>query len=261
MARAADDLAERLAAVERRFERAATLFCASGLPAAALRSTGKTGEIVRVEAHADLLGAEAGVVAAPETVPFGPGSLDLAVSLLQLQEANDVPGMLIQIRRALKPDGLFLAAFAGAGTLAELRESLLVAETELLGGASPRVAPLADVRDAGALLQRAGFALPVTDLETVTVRYDSLFDLARDLRGMGATNVLVDRSRKPASRALFARAAELYAERFADADGRVHATFNLVWMSGWAPHESQQKPLKPGSGQVSLTKILGGGEG
>jgi SAM-dependent methyltransferase len=257
MALAADDLAERLSAVDRRFDRAAILFSGSALPAEALRSTGKTGEIIRVEAHPDLLGGEPGIVAAPETVPFEPASLDLVVSLLALQDVNDVPGMLIQIRRALKPDGLFLAAFAGAGTLAELRESLLAAETELSGGASPRVAPFADVRDAGALLQRAAFALPVTDIETLTVRYDTLFDLARDLRGMGATNMLVDRSRKPASRALFARAAGIYAERFADADGRVRATFNLVWMSGWAPHESQQKPLKPGSGQVSLTKILG----
>jgi SAM-dependent methyltransferase len=194
-------------------------------------------------------------------VPFEPASLDLAVSLLALQEANDVPGVMVQIRRTLKPDGLFLAAFAGAGTLAELRESLLAAETELYGGASPRVAPFADVRDAGALLQRAGFALPVTDVETVTVRYDSLFALLRDLRGMGATNTLADRSRRPAARALFARAAQIYAERFADADGRVRATFNLVWMSGWVPHESQQKPLKPGSGQVSLAKILGNDAG
>jgi len=259
MARAADDLAERLSPVERRFERAAILFAGSSIPAEALCSTGKTVEIVRVEADAELLGSEAGLVAAPETVPFEPGSLDLVVSLLALQEANDVPGILVQVRRALKPDGLFLAAFAGAGTLAELRESLLTAETELCGGASPRVAPFADVRDAGALLQRAGFALPVTDIETVVARYDSMFALMRDLRGMGATSALVDRPRKPASRALFARAAEIYADRFADADGRIRATFNLVWMSGWAPHESQQKPLKPGSGQVSLRKILGAG--
>jgi SAM-dependent methyltransferase len=257
MARVSEDLAERLLTVERRFERAAILFAGSSLPAEALRSTGKLGEIIRVEVDPALLGGAAGIIAPPETVPFEPGSLDLVVSLLGLQDANDVPGILIQIRRALKPDGLFLAAFAGAGTLTELRESLLAAETELAGGASPRVAPFTDVRDAGALLQRAGFALPVTDIETVVVRYDSMLPLMRDLRGMGAANALVDRSRKPASRQLFARAAQIYAERFADADGRIRATFNLVWMSGWAPHESQQKPLKPGAGQVSLTKILG----
>ena len=175
------------------------------------------------------------------------------MSLLSLQEANDLPGALIQIRRALRPDGLFLGAIAGGGTLAELRESLLAAETELYGGASPRVAPFTDVRDAGALLQRAGFALPVADVETVTVRYASMFGLLRDLRAMGASNALVARTRRP-SRRLFARAAEIYAERFADPDGRIRATFAIVWMSGWAPHASQQKPLKPGSATVSLAK-------
>jgi hypothetical protein len=148
---------------------------------------------------------------------------------------------------------------AGAGTLGELRECLLAAETELVGGAAPRVMPFPDVREAGGLLQRAGFALPVTDLETVTVRYASMFDLMRDLRAMGATSALTERSRKPARREVFLRAAELYAERFADPDGRIRATFNLVWMSGWAPHESQQKPLAPGSAQISLTKVLGRG--
>ncbi|MBN9269517.1 MAG: SAM-dependent methyltransferase, partial [Mesorhizobium sp.] len=140
-------------------------------------------------------------------------------------------------------------------------ESLLAAETELAGGVSPRILPFADVRDAGALLQRAGLALPVADIEDTTVRYDTLFDLAADLRAMGETSPLADRSRKPAGRRLFARAAEIYAERFSDPDGRVRASFSLVWMSGWAPHASQQKPLKPGSAKVSLTKILGQAEG
>jgi hypothetical protein len=144
----------------------------------------------------------------------------------------------------------------GAGTLTELRASLLSAETELAGGASPRVSPFADVRDAGALLQRTGFALPVTDIDTLTVRYDTMFHLLRDLRGMGATNVLAERSRSPVGRSLFARAAEIYAERFSDPDGRIRATFDIVWMSGWAPHESQQKPLKPGSAKVSLADAL-----
>lgn len=213
--------------------------------------------MTRVEADPAFLSGGDGLISSPDRVPFEPASIDLAVSLLAFQEANDIPGLLIQIRRALKPDGLFLAAFAGSGTLAELRESLLAAETEISGGASPRVIPFADVRDAGALLQRAGFALPVADVETVTVRYQSMFGLLRDLRAMGATSTLLDRPRKPATRQLFARAAEIYAERFSDPDGRIRATFALVWLSGWVPHASQQKPLKPGSGQVSLAKVLG----
>ena len=196
------------------------------------------------------------MVAPPETVPFAPESLDLAVSLLSLQAMNDVPGMLAQIRRALRPDGLFLGAFAGAGTLAELRESLLAAETELYGGVSPRVAPFPDVRDAGGLLQRAGFSLPVADVEPVVVRYDTLYSLMADLRAMGETSSLIDRPRRPVSKRLFARAAEIYAQRFSDPDGRIRASFSLVWMSGWAPDPSQQKPLKPGSAKVSLAKIL-----
>ena len=197
-----------------------------------------------------------GIVATPGHVPLDPASIDIAVSLLSLQDENDIPGMLIQIRRALKPDGLFLGAMAGAGTLAELRESLLAAEAELSGGASPRVLPFADVREVGALLQRAGFALPVTDVETVTVRYATMFDLMADLRAMGATNPLSGRSRRPATREFFARAAQIYAERFSDPDGRIRATFSFIWMSGWAPDASQQKPLKPGSAEVSLARIL-----
>jgi SAM-dependent methyltransferase len=256
MQRAAEDLADRLGAVERKFGKAALLFCQTPAAAGVLAQSGKVTDIERVEADAAFLKGGPGLVALPETVPFDPESLDLAVSLLSLQAMNDIPGMLVQIRRALKPDGLFLGAFAGAGTLSELRESLLAAETELYGGASPRVVPFTDVRDAGALLQRAGLALPVADVETVTVRYDSLFGLIADLRAMGETSALVDRSRRPGTRKLFARAAEIYAERFSDADGRVRASFSMVWMSGWAPDTSQQKPLKPGSATVSLKTIL-----
>lgn len=256
MRRIADDFADRLDAVERKFARAAVLFCQTSAAFDAIKASGKAGDIVRVEADALFLGDEAGIVAPPETVPFEPESLDLAASLLSLQAVNDVPGMLAQIRRALRPDGLFLAAFAGAGTLAELRESLLAAEAELYGGVSPRVAPFPDVRDAGGLLQRAGFSLPVADVETVVVRYDTLYSLMADLRAMGETSVLVDRPRRPASKRLFMRAAEIYAERFTDPDGRIRASFSLVWMSGWAPDPSQQKPLKPGSAKVSLAKIL-----
>ncbi|WP_245426597.1 SAM-dependent methyltransferase [Mesorhizobium sp. YM1C-6-2] len=257
MERAAEDLAERLATVGRRFEKAAALFCVTAAARDAVLASGKADEAVRIEADAAFLGGGEGIVATPGHVPLAPASIGLAVSLLSLQDENDIPGMLVQIRRALKPDGLFLGAMAGAGTLAELRESLLAAEAELSGGASPRVLPFADVREVGALLQRAGFALPVTDVETVTVRYATMFDLIRDLRAMGATNVLSGRSRKPTSREFFARAAAIYADRFSDPDGRVRATFSFIWMSGWAPDASQQKPLRPGSAQVSLAEALG----
>ncbi|BCH22748.1 SAM-dependent methyltransferase [Mesorhizobium sp. L-8-3] len=257
MDRAAEDLAERLGAVERRFGHAAALFCVTPAARAALLATGKVDAVTRVEADAALLCGEDGLVSPPDRVPFAAESIDLAVSLLSLHEANDIPGMLVQIRRALKPDGLFLAAMAGSGTLGELRESLLAAETEISDGAGPRVMPFTDVRDAGALLQRAGFALPVADVEALTVRYESMFGLLRDLRAMGATSALIARSRKPATRRLFARAAEIYAERFSDPDGRVRATFALVWLSGWVPHASQQKPLQPGSAEVSLATVLG----
>ena len=256
MRRAAEDLADRLDAVERRFGKAAALFCQTAAAADVLAASGKVGEIVRVEMDEALLAGGHGLVAAPETVPFEEGSLDLVASLLSLHAMNDIPGVLAQIRRVLKPDGLFLGALAGAGTLAELRESLLAAETELYGGASPRILPFTDVRDTGALLQRAGLALPVADVETVTVRYDTLFDLAADLRAMGETSALIDRTRRPGSRRLFARAAEIYAERFSDPDGRIRASFSIVWMSGWAPDASQQKPLKPRSAKISLKTIL-----
>ena len=184
-------------------------------------------------------------------------SLDLVVSALALQFVNDLPGVLVQVRRALKPDGLFLAALIGGDTLTELRQSFAAAESEIEGGVSPRVAPFADLRDLGALLQRAGFALPVTDIERVTVRYDSAFALMRDLRRMGATNALLDRRRTPLKRATLMRMAEIYAQRFADSDGRLRATFEIVWLSGWAPHPDQQQPLKPGSAQARLADALG----
>lgn len=256
LARTAEELGERLAGVERHFHNAVTVFCVTPAASEAVLASGRAEKVQRIEADATFLAGAPGIVAEPETLPIEAGSMDLAVSLLALQEANDIPGMLAQIRRALKPDGLFMGAMAGAGTLSELRESLLAAETELYGGASPRVIPFTDVRDAGALLQRAGFALPVADVDTVTVRYDTMFDLMADLRAMGATSALVDRSRRPATRRFFQRAAEIYAERFSDADRRIRATFSIVWLAGWAPDASQQKPLKPGSAQVSLAKIL-----
>ena len=168
-----------------------------------------------------------------------------------------MPGTLIQIRRALKADGLLLAALIGGDTLTELREAFAQAESEMEGGVSPRVAPFADVRELGGLLQRAGLALPVVDSDRLTVRYNSVFDLMRELRRMGATNVLTERRRTPLRRATLRRMAEIYTARFANSDGRLRATFEIAWLSGWAPHEGQQKPLKPGSAVQRLADALG----
>jgi SAM-dependent methyltransferase len=193
-----------------------------------------------------------------EFLPLAPESLDLAVSALAFQFVNDLPGVLAQIRRALRPDGLLLAAMLGGDTLTELRQCFAAAEAECEGGVSPRVAPFADLRDVGALLQRAGFALPVTDVDRVVVRYDSAFALMQDLRRMGATNILAERRRMPTRRATMLRMAQIYGERFADSDGRIRATFDVIWLSGWAPHASQQKPLQPGSANASLAEAVRG---
>ncbi len=190
--------------------------------------------------------------AATEALHLKPESLDLVVSALALQFVNDLPGVLAQLRRALKPDGLLLAAMTGGDTLSELRQAFAQAEAELEGGVSPHVAPVADLRDIGALLQRAGFALPVTDVDRVVVRYDDAFALMQDLRRMGAANILRERRRTPMRRATLLRMAQLYGAQFADGDGRIRATFEIIWLSGWAPHDSQQKPLQPGSATASL---------
>jgi SAM-dependent methyltransferase len=260
--RAAADLGERLAAVLRRFDLAVDL----GTPGAAVRTAlgrlGSVGTVVAANAVFDRSAprAEKFVVADEEALPFRDGALDLVVSALALQFVNDLPGVLIQIRRALKPDGLFLAALLGGDTLTELRQSFATAESDVEGGVSPRVAPFADLRDLGALLQRAGFALPVTDTDRIVVRYDSVFGLMHDLRRMGATNALLARRRSPLKRETLTRMAEIYAARFADADGRVRATFEIVWLSGWAPHPDQQQPLKPGSAKARLADALGARE-
>ncbi len=254
----ADDLEDRLLMINRSFRTAIDLGGHTGLVSGAIRNSGKAGDILR----ADLFAADPSLPA-PDFVcddallPLKDASVDLIVSALSLQFVNDLPGSLVQIRRGLRPDGFFLATLPGAGTLSELRDSLTRAELEIKGGAAARVLPFADTRDLGALLQRAGFALPVTDLDTVTVRYDSMFNLMADLRAMGATSVLKDRSRTPMSRQVFLRAAELYAENHADPDGRIRATFALVTLTGWAPHESQQKPQRPGSAKTSLADALG----
>jgi SAM-dependent methyltransferase len=252
--RLAADLADRLAAVLRRFERAIDLGTPSGAVRSALGGTVETVIAVGSDPDAD---APLQVVADEEALPFRDASLDLVVSVLALQFVNDLPGTLVQVRRALKPDGLLLAALLGGETLTELRQAFAAAEAEIEGGASPRVAPFADLRDLGALLQRAGFTLPVTDVDRLTVRYRTPFDLLHDLRRMGATNALVERRRVPLCRRTLLRMAEIYAERFADPDGRVRATFEVVWLSGWAPHESQQQPLRPGSARMRLADALG----
>jgi SAM-dependent methyltransferase len=258
----AGDLADRVAVVLRRFELALDLGTASGAVRAALARLGSVGTIVAATPQADIAARRAGplIVADEEALPFADGTLDLVVSALALQLVNDLPGTLVQIRRALKPDGLFLAALLGGETLNELRQSFAAAESEVEGGVSPRVAPFADLRDLGALLQRAGFALPVADADRLAVRYDSAFALMYDLRRMGATNALVDRRRTPLRRATLMRMAEIYARRFADADGRLRATFEIVWLSGWAPHPDQQQPLKPGTAKARLADALGARE-
>jgi SAM-dependent methyltransferase len=242
--RVTEDMEERLHAVLRDFADAADVWS----PGEILRKPSR--DRFRSVTH---IGADE-----RETLPLQPESLDLVVSALAFQFVNDLPGVLTQIRHALRPDGLLLAAMIGGDTLTELRQSFAAAEAELEGGMSPRVAPFADLRDVGALLQRAGFALPVTDVDRIVVRYDSALALMADLRRMGATNILFERRRTPTRRATLLRMAQIYGERFADADGRIRATFDVIWLSGWAPHESQQKPLRPGSAKVSLAEAVRG---
>jgi SAM-dependent methyltransferase len=264
MDRAVEDLSDRLAAVLRRFEYAVDVGTPNDAASRALAASGKVGTIIAADRSLAALhdgaaaeGARLVVAADEEALPFRDASLDLVVSVLAFQFVNDLPGTLIQIRRALKPDGLLLAALVGGDTLIELRQAFAAAEVEIEDGVSPRVAPFADVRDTGALLQRAGFALPVADVDRMTVRYSSPFELMHDLRRMGATNPLMERSRRPLKRATLRRMAEIYAERFADPDGRIRATFEVVWLSGWVPHDSQQKPLAPGSAELRLADVLG----
>jgi SAM-dependent methyltransferase len=255
--RAIEDFDERLGTVLRRFALGVDIATPTPLLAERLPASDRVEAVIRLTPVAEPSGAGAVVVGDADMLPFAPERFDLAVSLLALHSVNDLPGALIQIRRALKPDGLFIGCLLGGATLTELRQVFTQAETEIEGGVSPRVAPFADVRDLGALLQRAGFALPVSDIEPVTVRYADPFALLRDLRAMGLTNALVARRKTPLRRATLMRAAELYAQRFADADGRMRATFELAWLSGWAPHASQQRPLPPGSAQMRLADALG----
>jgi SAM-dependent methyltransferase len=247
---AAGQLAERLAAINRRF----TLALDSHSRAAVFALLQPFAERwVRTGFAWD----KPSVIADEETAPFADGSFDLVTSVLSLHAVNDLPGALLQIRRALKPDGVFVAALFGGETLRELKIAFAAAEAEILGGATPRVAPFADVRDLGGLLSRAGFALPVADVERTIVRYRDLTRLFADLRATGETNVLAGRSTKFLSPRILEAVRREYAARFSDSDGRFTATFDIVFLTGWAPHESQQKPLAPGSAKARLADALG----
>lgn len=261
--RVAEDLADRLAIVQRTFGLGVNIGAHHGVLSSVLRGLPNVGEIIDADGVWALLRrGEPGrlrILADEEALPFADASLDLVVSGLSLQHVNDLPGTFVQVRRALRPDGLFLAAMLGGRTLEELRAAWLAAEAEVTGGSSPRVAPFADVRDLGSLLQRAGFALPVVDADVVRVTYANPLALMADVKAMGGSNALQERRRVPVSRSLLMRAAEIYATRFAsgDGEGRVEATFEILTLTAWAPHESQQKPLKPGSAAMRLADALG----
>lgn len=250
----AHEMSDRLLAVERSFDRALALGARSGAFAAT-----EAGKQIKDLFTSDLMTSPdhpVSFVADEEWLPVAEGALDLIVAPLTLHATNDLPGALVQIRRSLKPDGFFLGTLFGGETLKELRAAFSEAEIETTGGLSPRIAPFADVRDAGHLLQRAGFALPVADTDKVVVRYSSVFDLFRDLRNMGESNALTERRKVPLRRDTLARAAELYESKFTDKDGKLIATFELIYLGGWCPHESQQQPLRPGSAKARLADAL-----
>jgi SAM-dependent methyltransferase len=260
--RAAGDMVERLEIILREFPICVDLGSRNGAFSALLAQSdarAKIGMVIETDLSGVMLGHRHGhrLQIDEEALPFAPASLDLVVSSLALHWVNDLPGTLIQVRRALKPDGLFLGAIFGGQTLTELRQCLIQAESDLTGGAGLRIAPFADAFDVAGLLQRAGFALPVADLDRVTVRYDHPLKLIGDLRRMGETNALADGRGRPLSRPVLARAMALYQERFSDPDGRVRATFDIMTMTGWAPHPIQQQPLKPGSAKMRLADALG----
>jgi len=240
----AEELADRLSFVTRGFDKACIIAAEPGAIAARLLQTGQVKEVTAIESP---------VV---EDLGLAPESFDAVFSVLDLQSANDVPGLLIQIRRALKPDGLLLACLFAGDTLTELRQSWLAAEAAVTGGATPRVAPMIGVRELGALLQRAGFALPVADLDRTMVRYADAIALIHEIRELGLSNNLADRSRQPVSRRLFGAAVNHYHQHFADDEGRIRATLDIAWLTGWSPHESQQQPLKPGSAKARLADAL-----
>lgn len=259
LARVAEDLIDRLALVNRTFARVLDLGGHHGLVSRRIALCSRVANpVTTLEPNAALLALcpPPKLQAHLEGLPLADASFDLIVSALALQWVNDLPGTLIQICRALQPDGLFIGAMLGGTTLTELRQAWLVAETQLTGGASPRVAPFADVRDLGGLVQRAGFALPVVDSDVVTVTYSDPLALMREIKAWGASNMLSDRRRVPVSRRLLLRAAEVYAERFALPNGRIPATFEILTVTAWRPAPSQPQPLRPGSATVSLKDVL-----
>jgi SAM-dependent methyltransferase len=261
--RVADDFELRLQALARSFDTVADIGTFGPHAALKLVASQRFKQIIRQAPLAEVLGTGAwqNIIGETSLVPFAPQSLDAVISLLAFQWIDDLPGLLIQIKRALKADGLLIACLLGGQTLHELRESFARAEIECEGGLSPRVSPFADLRDIGALMQRAGFALPVVDTETITVRYQTPLALFADLRAMGGTNALIERRKTPLRRKTLLRALEIYAENYSDADGRIRATFECLWVSGWTPHESQQKPLQPGSAKARLADALNTKEG
>ena len=258
IAHVAREIAERVDIMLRPFPRALDLGAYRGLLGRNIAALKSVGEVFYAESVYEYAARcpRPTIVCDEDLLPFANGVFNLVVSGLALHRVNDLPGSLIQIRRALAPDGLFMAAALGSNALSELRECLLEAEEEIERGASPRVSPFGDVRAYGALLQRAGFALPVTDAEDVTVIYPSPRELMREIRVLGGGNVLTARSKRPLSRRTLARAEELYRTRYGTPDGKVTATFQFVFMSGWAPDPSQQKPLAPGSARARLADAL-----
>ena len=262
IAHVADDLMQRLAMVNRQFPVVVNLGAQHGLLGQRLGALPGTELVIDMEPSGCLLHQCGGLrlQADEEALPFRSQSLDLVLSGLALQLVNDLPGTLWQIRQALKPDGLLLAAMLAGDSLHELRTALYLAEEEIEGGASPRVAPFADVKQLGALLQRAGFALPVADSHTLTVTYPDALALMRELKAAGVANALRARRRRPLRRDTLARAVQHYSERYALPSGRVPATLEIVTLTGWAPHESQQQPLRPGSASMRLAEALGTAE-
>jgi len=255
----AERLADRLLDIKRSFPLALDIGCHNGEFSRIVGSRGGIETLLQCDPAPEMARCARGLAVAAEAdaLPFREGAFDLVVSAFSLHWVNDLPGALTQIRRLLKPDGLFLAALAGGGTLGELRAALTEAETEICGGARPRVAPFVDLRDAGTLLQRAGFALPVADADTITVRYENMFRLMADLRGMGETAAMTGMPRHFTRRHVVLRAAEIYRARHGGADGRIPATFQIVWLAGWAPDPSQQRPARRGSATVRLADVLG----
>ncbi len=252
-------LAERLKDVKRNFRTAVDLGCHDGRLTALFSGNNGIEHFLQCDLSESMLAKASGpykLIVDEEWLPFAPESIDLVISALNLHWVNDLPGTLIQIQRALRPDGLLSAAIFGGNSLTELRQALIKAESEIEGGISPRIAPFIEIQDLGALLLRAGFNLPVIDTDTITVTYPDALKLMKEIKGMGESNILKQRQRNLKSRALLAATAKYYQKMFEDSNGRIPATFEILYFAGWKPHESQQKPLKPGTAQISLTEVL-----